>query len=434
MKRQKDTWAATEKTKRTSWMSKIRQEIKEETVKDLEPEIQRLLMLHKQEKRSLEDAFEEKQRMAKTEWISVSDQQMQQLKDKHSKDLELMVERERSSARLSLEQAKQVHQKQLDEREHYYQNALKDERERAHKALLDERKLYQDKLDMLKQESHEYSMKNKDQLDMIKRQADHAHVEEVKTLRLKWDMEKEQWQNLMIKKQEEEIKAFKRSITEKMQQQLNEQVDMLVTKTQDEIWDKLKQNNAQWNTQLLKEKKITEEWKEKHSAMQKAALKLDQDVKELTVQNTTLKQDKHDTLETYQQQVTEWKDKYFKSQSQYEQHSMVTQQNNSKEMNKLALERQKLEQDLTQKFKESDLVWQRKLSDLTMQLNDTNQTIIQQEDKHKKEIEKLITTSKLAIDKKDGMIKDLQERIRHTEAILAKTQSELLEWYCTKCR
>ena len=47
LRRQKDAWAAAEKIKRDSWAEEKTREVKELTIKGLEPEIQRLMAKHK---------------------------------------------------------------------------------------------------------------------------------------------------------------------------------------------------------------------------------------------------------------------------------------------------------------------------------------------------------------------------------------------------
>lgn len=53
LKRQKEAWAAAEKIKRESWAEEKTREVKELTIKGLEPEIQRLMAKHKADMRKV---------------------------------------------------------------------------------------------------------------------------------------------------------------------------------------------------------------------------------------------------------------------------------------------------------------------------------------------------------------------------------------------
>ncbi len=53
LRRQRDAWAAAEKIKRDSWAEEKTREVKELTIKGLEPEIQRLMAKHKADMRKV---------------------------------------------------------------------------------------------------------------------------------------------------------------------------------------------------------------------------------------------------------------------------------------------------------------------------------------------------------------------------------------------
>lgn len=54
LRRQKEAWAAAEKIKRESWAEEKTREVKELTIKGLEPEIQRLMAKHKVDLRKVQ--------------------------------------------------------------------------------------------------------------------------------------------------------------------------------------------------------------------------------------------------------------------------------------------------------------------------------------------------------------------------------------------
>ena len=59
LKRQKELWASAEKAKREAWLADKTKEIKDATVRGLEPDIQRLVGRHREEARKLEESLRE---------------------------------------------------------------------------------------------------------------------------------------------------------------------------------------------------------------------------------------------------------------------------------------------------------------------------------------------------------------------------------------
>ena len=62
-------WAAAEKVRRDKWMAETMSQVKAQTIKGLEPEIERLLAQHKQEKARLEENHRLAMRRAKDDMV-----------------------------------------------------------------------------------------------------------------------------------------------------------------------------------------------------------------------------------------------------------------------------------------------------------------------------------------------------------------------------
>lgn len=76
MKQQKELWSTTEKVKREKWITEKTKIIKDQTIKGLEPEIQRMLAQHKIQLRQVEERLREE---ASKERQVAAEQTQQQL-------------------------------------------------------------------------------------------------------------------------------------------------------------------------------------------------------------------------------------------------------------------------------------------------------------------------------------------------------------------
>lgn len=95
MKSAKEQWGASEKSKREKWIKDKTQELREATIKGLEPEIQRILDKSREEKRVLENNFNEKSRSVKQDLELDYEQKFRTFKEKLMSDNEEILNRER---------------------------------------------------------------------------------------------------------------------------------------------------------------------------------------------------------------------------------------------------------------------------------------------------------------------------------------------------
>ncbi|KAI9138124.1 hypothetical protein BKA69DRAFT_819130 [Paraphysoderma sedebokerense] len=110
LKSQKQLWENSEKIKREKWMNERSKVIKEQTVKGLEPEIQRMIAQHKQQMAVAESKHKEDLRNEKEMLMDMHQRQMEQFRDKLIAERQKACEEEREFAR-------QRYQKQLEREE-----------------------------------------------------------------------------------------------------------------------------------------------------------------------------------------------------------------------------------------------------------------------------------------------------------------------------
>lgn len=114
LKQKKDTWESAEKLKRDKWIQEKTKVIKEQTVKGLEPEIQRLIAQHKAQQKRSEEKYKQDLARERDTLIEQHHAQLDQFRDKLAAERRRAAEEERDFAR-------QRYQKQLERDEMEFQ-------------------------------------------------------------------------------------------------------------------------------------------------------------------------------------------------------------------------------------------------------------------------------------------------------------------------
>ena len=119
----KNAWFQAEKIRRKKWEEEKIKEIKELTIKNLEPELEKILKDHKEELFKQEDRLKEDFRRQKEKVISDYEDRISSLKDKFEKEKEVIQDEERKSYIKRLrEQNERIEDQHTKEQKKWYQN------------------------------------------------------------------------------------------------------------------------------------------------------------------------------------------------------------------------------------------------------------------------------------------------------------------------
>lgn len=132
LERQKKNWMASERLRRESWEKEKIKEIKEMTIKGLQPDIERILSERKQDRRRHEEREQEALDALRRE---LQDRAQGQLREQREK---LAQEHERA-----LEEEREVHRRKMREEFERFTSQLQDERARCAADLLSERRRHE---------------------------------------------------------------------------------------------------------------------------------------------------------------------------------------------------------------------------------------------------------------------------------------------------
>lgn len=140
--RQKQNWQAAERLRRESWEKEKTREIKEMTIKGLQPEVERILAERKQEKQRLEERHREEIERQRRELLEQGEARLRESREQLLRDHERALDAER-----------EAHRRKAREEFEKHTEVLSEERSKCAADLLAERR----KLDQLKQHEAERS-------------------------------------------------------------------------------------------------------------------------------------------------------------------------------------------------------------------------------------------------------------------------------------
>jgi len=315
-------------------------------------------------------------------------------------------------------------QKDAELMEHKYSQKFIDEREEYQKKLLDQSQQFQQKLEQLKSEGNDLKAQKRDEIETLKSLLESQHAEEMKNLKQRFEMEKEQYQIMLIKKQDDAIKAAKRQLATEMNKTLDDQVNALVNHLQEQVMEEKKRLTQETNLMLQKLKssntqelqqsalEVTE-WKEKYLIMSKQISKLEQDSKSKAAR------------------IIDLEEFITSIEQQNKQAQSVTLNNHNKQITKLQEELHNAQADKRNAevaYKNEMLNLELKVKDLLAKCDrmqsEHEKNTSEQDASYKREIEKIMQASQQAVAKLEYELKQTQEQNAIMSRMLRQLQDE----------
>lgn len=228
LQRQKQNWMAAEKLRREAWEKEKTKEIKEITIKGLQPEVERILAERKQEKIKLEDRHKEMMDSQRRELMELGQKQLQEARDALVKDHEQRMDQERES-----------HRQKIREEFEKFNAQLQDERSKCAADLLAERRKHEQRA---KQEADTFESRLHDALTAERVKADAAlehvkgsasdleqrHQREVLDMQERLRVEKEKWKQDFSEKMQLDYERREANLREELTKERDRQLEILV--------------------------------------------------------------------------------------------------------------------------------------------------------------------------------------------------------------
>ncbi|KAL7750185.1 hypothetical protein RI367_004358 [Sorochytrium milnesiophthora] len=234
LKQQRSLWESSEKIKREKWMQERSKAIKEQTVKGLEPEIQKMIAQHKAQVAALESKQREDIRAERESLMDQHQRQMEHFRDKLVSERQKACEEEREFAR-------QRYQKQLEREEMEFQQQrrklladFQEQKDALAAAAREERRqdelAHRKVLEELRAEIEAEKEGRAQALDEARRR----HMHEMSQQRERLVIEKEEWQAQYTARVETDIRQKERVFKETLLRERDAELETIISRLESE--------------------------------------------------------------------------------------------------------------------------------------------------------------------------------------------------------
>jgi 5-azacytidine-induced protein 1 len=228
LSRQKQNWMAAEKLRREAWEKDKTREIKEITIKGLQPEVERILAERKQEKLKLDEQHREQMDNQRRELLDLAQTQVREAREMLAKEHEQQLDKER-----------EAHRRKIREEFEKFSAQLQEERSKCAADLLGERRKHEQ---ALQQEVDSFENRLREAVGAERTKADAAiedvkvnasdtetrHRNELAQLQERLQAEKEQWQQEHAERTRVDFEHREASLREELTKERDRQIDLLV--------------------------------------------------------------------------------------------------------------------------------------------------------------------------------------------------------------
>ena len=259
LKKNKEAWTAAEKVRKEKWEKEKIHEIRAQTVKGLEPEIQRIVERNKDEIRRLQDQNAAEQRTKREHVVEEYEQRMHELRTKLVNEKEEAIDKERERAQNKLHEQYERLESQFAEERKRWKDTVFNENSRVEQML----KLENDRL---KEEIKQVQTRSANQLSEERKLCEdrvedmqRRHQYEVKQIKEKLLIEQDELKSELLKKAQDQHIETQRKIREEMVRERNREIEAIIEKLGDETHSTQKTLMAQYESKVAK-------LEEKHSA------------------------------------------------------------------------------------------------------------------------------------------------------------------------
>ncbi|TPX42150.1 hypothetical protein SeMB42_g05266 [Synchytrium endobioticum] len=232
--RQKDIWAQGEKMKREKWVAEKTRQIKDATVRGLEPEIQRMLAQHKAAIRALEEKHAGDLARERAQIAESQNRISESLRDRLAEERRKACEEEREFAR-------QRFQKMLEREEMEHATARRklvaewdEQRTQIMENAKEERRALEQLMRQKEEESRRTTEVERASSTLALEEARRKASQEMSQLRERLAVEKEEWQSQLISKFEADFRNREKLLREKLVRERDLELEHVIARLESE--------------------------------------------------------------------------------------------------------------------------------------------------------------------------------------------------------
>ncbi|CAF3507731.1 unnamed protein product [Rotaria sp. Silwood1] len=224
----KDVHEAAEKLRREHWIEEKTKKIKELTVRGLEPEIQKLISKHKNELTKMKTVHEAELLASDERAAQRYIRMTEELRDQLEREKEVSIARERELAREKYEKSLYDEEKTFNEQRRRLYTDIEEEKNRQAE-FIDKQRADLDKLRRDIEENHRTVVDStKREYETIRLEQERRHNNEIQELKDKLALEKQNWEESIMKKQETILANKERELREQMKQERDKEIEKII--------------------------------------------------------------------------------------------------------------------------------------------------------------------------------------------------------------
>ncbi|PRP85369.1 5-azacytidine-induced protein 1-like [Planoprotostelium fungivorum] len=254
MKKMKAHLLSGEKTRRETFLAERVKEIKDMTIKGLEPEIEKMVAKHKEEMLRLDQEHKTELKRQRETMVSEFETKWQIMRDKIVRDKHEEVEKERERWRNKL-----LDQSEGIDKQPYLSSQLLNER----KKLLDQ---MQEEKTKHNQEIIDMKSAHQEDIQTMKDRYDSAVEKEIQSVREELAYRKREDEDALQKRLENENRAQLEAFRKKITKERDQEIDLIIAKFEEEISGQERERQRNFDQQLNIVQQNAKTWEARYLA------------------------------------------------------------------------------------------------------------------------------------------------------------------------
>lgn len=236
MKQKRELWEAAEKVKRDRWIQEKTKLIKDQTVKGLEPEIQRMVAQHKFQMKRLEEKYREDMIREREILMEQHRQEIETYRDRIAIERRKAAEEEREIARQKYEKNSERDEIEFQQQRRKMLASFEEQKDRLMTSMKDEKRMaeinWKKMLDDAKQQVETVKLQKQEIINEMQK----VHQEEMVRLREKNSAEIVDAKNQVRAVFEQEFREKERQLREKLVKDRDQEIEMVIERLEQETY------------------------------------------------------------------------------------------------------------------------------------------------------------------------------------------------------
>lgn len=234
LRRHKEAWQAAERSKREAWMADKTREIKEMTIRGLEPDIQRLVAKHRQDLERREQEWQLETRKRLDELRLQHEDELRLLRDRWGRERDEVLERERAAAQTKLRDQADRFDGQVAALRVRLAEEAEARVEAVERQRREDRARLEDELVAARREQEQAVAAARATGEQERAEWQRRLEREVQKTREQYEAEREGWRAALADKLRRELQDRERELRRQLEQERDEEIDAVMSRLEAE--------------------------------------------------------------------------------------------------------------------------------------------------------------------------------------------------------